>query len=119
MDRILENTSFTETLRAAGSSSHEEVLLVDSTSRSPTHLEPTTEPSPEPETTEEEEIQPPEFPFNIEEDIFQNFGNTSMYPREKRPPVPKEPINPPGRASLKEAVKGVTAIMNSEWVHKG
>jgi len=29
---------------------------------------------------EEEEIQPPEFPFNIEEDVFQNFGNTSMYP---------------------------------------
>jgi hypothetical protein len=37
---------------------------------------------------EEEEIQPPEFPFNIEEGVFQNFGNTSMYPREKRPPVP-------------------------------
>jgi len=119
LDRILENTSFIETLPVAGSSSHEEVPLVDSTSRSPTHLEPTTEPSPEPETTEEEEIQPPEFPFNIEEDVFQKFGNTSMYPREKRPPVPKEPITPPDKASLKEAVKGVTAGMNSEWVHEG
>ena len=118
MDRIIENTSFTETLPVAGSSSHEEVLLVESTSRTPTHLEPTTEPSPEPETTEEEEIKPPEFPFNIEEDVFQNFGNTSMYPHEKRPPVPKEPITPPDKASLKEAVKGVTAIMNSDWVHE-
>ena len=68
---------------------------------------------------EEEEIQPPEFPFNIEEDVFQNFGNTSMYPREKGPPVPKETITPPDKASLQEEVKGVTAIMNSEWVHEG
>ena len=70
LDRIIENTSFTETLPVAGSSSYEEVLLVESTSRTTTHLEPTTEPSPEPETTEEEEIKPPEFPFNIEEDVF-------------------------------------------------
>ena len=68
---------------------------------------------------EEEEIQPPKFPFNIEEDIFQNFGNTSMYLREKRPPVPKEPIPPPDKASLKEAVKGVIAVMNSDWVREG
>ena len=48
LDRILGNISFTETIPAAGSSSHEEVPLVVSTSPSPTHLEPTTEPSPEP-----------------------------------------------------------------------
>ena len=68
---------------------------------------------------EEEQIQPPEFPFNIEEDIFQNYGNTSMYPREKRPPVPRDPITPPDKASLQEDSKGVTAVMNSEWVHEG
>ena len=119
LDCILENTSFTETLLAAESSSHEKVLLVDSMSPSPTHIEPTTKPSPEPETMEEEEIQPPEFPFNIEEGVFQNFGNTSMYPQEKGPPVPRDPIIPPDKASLKEADKGVTAVMNSEWVHEG
>ena len=42
-----------------------------------------------------------------------------MYLREKRPPVPKEPIPPPDKASLKEAVKGVTAVMNSDWEHEG
>ena len=119
LDRSLENTSFTETLRAAGSSSHEEVPLVDSTNPPPNPIEPTSESSPEPETMEEEEIQPPEFPFNIEEDVFQNFGNTSMYPQEKRPPVPRDPITPPDKASLQEEVKGVTTIMNSEWVHEG
>ena len=93
--------------------------MVDSTSRSPTHLEPTIEPPPEPETTEEEEIQPPEFPFNIEDVVFQNFRNTSRYPREKIPPVSKELITPPDKASLDQAVKGVTAVMNNEWVHEG
>ena len=42
-----------------------------------------------------------------------------MYPHEKRPPVPKEPIPPPDIASLKEAVKGVMAVMNSDWEHEG
>jgi len=42
-----------------------------------------------------------------------------MYPREKRPPVPRDPVIPPDKASLQEVVKGVTAIMNSEWVHEG
>ena len=42
-----------------------------------------------------------------------------MYPREKRPPVPKDPITPPDKASLREAVKGVTVVMNSEWIHEG
>ena len=106
LDCILENTSFTETLPAAESSRHEEVPLVDSTIPSPNPIEPTTESSPEPETMEEEEIQPPEFPFNIEEDVFQNYGNTSMYPHEKRPPVPRDPVTPPDKASLQEAVKG-------------
>ena len=68
---------------------------------------------------EEEEIQPPEFPFNIEEEVFQNFRNISMYPREKRPPVPRDPVIPPDKASLQEVVKGVTAVMNSEWIHEG
>ena len=119
MECILENTSFTETLPAAESSSHEEVPLVDSTNPPSDPIEPTTEFSPEPKTMEEEEIQPPEFPFNIEEDVFQNFGNTSMYPREKRPPVSRDPVTPTDNASLQEAVKGVTAVMNSEWVHEG
>ena len=42
LDRILENTSFTETLSAAESSSHEEAPLDDSTASSPTQVEPTT-----------------------------------------------------------------------------
>jgi len=28
---------------------------------------------------EEEEIQPQEFPFEFEDDLFEDFGNTSNY----------------------------------------
>jgi len=46
LDRILENTSFAETLPAAESSSHEDVPLVDSTNPPSDPVEPTTESSP-------------------------------------------------------------------------
>ena len=42
-----------------------------------------------------------------------------MYPREKRPSVSRDPVTPPDKASLQEEVKGVTTVMNSEWVHEG
>ena len=86
LDRILENTSFIETLPAAESSSHEEVLLVDYTNPPSDLVEPTTESSPEPETPKKKEIPPLEFPFEFEEDLFEYFGNTTNYPHVKRPP---------------------------------
>ena len=49
--------------------------------------------------------------------ILENTSFTET--REKRPPVPKDPVTPPDKGSLQEAVKGVTTIMNSEWVHEG
>jgi hypothetical protein len=57
LDRILENTSFTEPLPVDEPSTP---LL--------TFLEITSKSSPEPRTPEEEAIQPPECPFNPEED---------------------------------------------------
>ena len=67
---------------------------------------------------EEEEILPPEFPFNIE-DIFYDFGNTTLHPLQKRPPVPLDPPGGIDKDSLKETVKRVTTIMSNEWVQEG
>jgi len=77
------------------------------------------EPSPKPEDPEEDEILPPKFPLNNEEDIFYDFGNTMLNPLQKRPPVPLEPPNSLDKASLKETVKRVAAVLNSEWVQEG
>ena len=78
LDRILENTSFTELLPVIQLSSQAEVLIAEPIHSLVTHDESPAEPSPEPQDPEEEEILPPEFPFNIEEDIFYDFGNNTL-----------------------------------------
>jgi hypothetical protein len=80
LDRILENASFTEPLPVVAPSSQEEALVAESTHSLTTHDDSPAEPSPKPEDPEEEEILPPEFPFNIKEDIFFDYGNTTLYP---------------------------------------
>ena len=77
------------------------------------------EPSPKPEDPEEEEILPPEFPFNIEEDIFYDYGNTTLYPLQKRPPVPLDPPGNLDKVFLKEIIKRVAVVMNIEWIQEG
>jgi hypothetical protein len=39
----------------------------------------TVEPSPEPRRMEEEEIQPPRFLYQFEDDFFENLRNTSNF----------------------------------------
>ena len=119
LDRILENTSFTEPLPVVAPSSQEEALIAESTHSLTTHDDSPVEPSPKPEDQEEEEILPPEFPFIIEEDIFYDFGNTTLYPLQKRPPVPLDPPGGLDKASLGVTIKRVTAIMSNEWVQEG
>jgi hypothetical protein len=100
-------------------SSHEEVPLVESTALLLTYPDPSFELSPELEIMEEEEIQPPDFPFEFEEDLFENFGNTSNYPHEKRPPVSLNPIDPLDKASLKDVIRGLTSVLSSKWGQEG
>jgi hypothetical protein len=116
LEHILENTSYTESLPVVESSSHEEAPLFESAPLLLTYPDLTTEPSPEPETMEEEEIQPSGFPFEFEEDLFEDFGNTSNHFHQKKPQVPIGPTEPLDKAFLKETVKDLTAIMSSEWV---
>jgi hypothetical protein len=73
LERILENTSFTESLSVVEPSSHEEAPLFESAPLLVTHLDLTIKPSPELETMEEEEIQPPGLPFVFKEDLFEDF----------------------------------------------
>lgn len=56
LDRILENTSFTEALLANDAPNIEEVSWVESPPLLLTNLDTTSKPSPEPTTSEEEEI---------------------------------------------------------------
>jgi hypothetical protein len=119
LDHILENTSFIEALPTAKPSSCVEVPLIESASLLLTYPNSTTEPSPEPGTMEEEEIQHLEYPFEFEDDLFKDFRNTSNYFYQKRPLVPVGPTEPLDKAFLKEAVRDLTIVMSSEWVQEG
>jgi hypothetical protein len=119
LDCILENSSFTEPFPADEPLTHEEVSLVESTPLLLTYPDSSSKPSPEPEIMEEEEIQPLDIPFEFEEDLFEDYGNTSNYPHEKRPPVLLNPTGPLDKAFLKDIIKRLTAVMSSEWVQEG
>ena len=119
LDRILENTSFAETLPLVEPSSCEEVPLIESESLPLTNPDSTTKSSPKPGTPEEEKIQPSALPFEFEDDLFEDYGNTSNYLYQKRPPILVGPTEPLDKAFLKETVRDLTAVMSSEWVEEG
>jgi len=90
LDRIRENTSI---IANAGSSqeehtsSHEDILTAELDLSPPTTQDSALEPSSEPQAPEEEEIQPSEFPFEFEDGLFEDFGNTSNYLCTRKPQV--------------------------------
>ena len=63
LECILDNTSFVEPLVVKELPSHEEAPVVESAPLLLTYLDSPSEPLPELESPEEQEIQPPEFPF--------------------------------------------------------
>jgi hypothetical protein len=108
LDRILENTPPFEPLRVELDPIHEEVSSVEADP-----VTPIERPSPEPKDLEEG-FQPLDFSF-FEDDIFEDFGNTSNYGCQKRPPVPVTPSEALDKEFLRESIKELTAIMSSEW----
>jgi hypothetical protein len=48
--------------------------------------------------------------------LFQDFGNTSNYFHQKKPPIPVGPTEPLDKAFLEEMVRDLIAVMSSEWI---
>ena len=68
------------------------------------------EPSPEPEDPEEG-LQPSDLP-PFDDDLFEDFRNTSNYSCQRKPPVPITPLDPLDKDFLKENIKELIAIMS-------
>jgi hypothetical protein len=114
LDLILENDSFGRSEAVPEVEIiHEESLHVESEPDS------TAESSSQSQEPEEEEIHPLEIPFQFEEDLFEDYGNTSNYSCEKRPPTKVNSNDPLDKAMLKETVKKLTTIMSNEWLREG
>jgi len=60
------------------------------------------------------------FPFEIEEDLFEDFGNASNLPVQVKPLVHSAPFEdddgPHNDSFLMEHIKGLLAIMSHEWL---
>lgn len=109
LDKILENTSTNEPLRVE----LKEVTLAVSEPETPTLSDLT--PLPELEIPNEE-IQL-EFSL-LEDDLFEDFGNTSKYKYERRPPIPVTPCDPLDEIVIKETIEELTSIMSCEWIEE-
>jgi len=68
------------------------------------------------ETSEEEDRLPPEFLRSIEPDVFEDFGNTSRYFCQKRPPSPVTPTDPLEEDFLRETIQELTTLISNEWL---
>uniref|UniRef100_I1PTU0 Uncharacterized protein n=1 Tax=Oryza glaberrima TaxID=4538 RepID=I1PTU0_ORYGL len=114
LDMILENDSFGQS---------EAIPEVEIIHEDPLHVESepdsTAESSSQSQEPEEEEIHLLEIPFQFEEDLFEDYGNTSNYSCEKRPPIKVISNEPLDKAMLKETVKKLTTIMSNEWLREG
>jgi len=119
LDKTLDRTSFIyvpEPTSAKPEVRHEEVPLIESEQLESQSIDSTPEPSPKlkPETPEEEDRHPLEFLQNFEEDLFEDYGNTSKYSYQRRPQVPVPPLDPSEMEYLRETIKGLTIKMSDE-----
>jgi len=117
LDHITKNNSFvskSKPSREERTSSHEDNLVAESDLPLPTTSDSALESSPELGVPEEEEIQPLEPPFKFEDDLFEDFGNTSNYFCKRKPPIPVASTDPIEAVFRTENVKELTTIMSSE-----
>jgi hypothetical protein len=98
---------------------HEEILVAESQPIDTQSLDSTPKSSPEPETPKKEDPLPLEFSHSFEEDLFEDFGNTSNYSCQKRPLVPVTPPEPYEKEFLWETIKELTTLMSAEWLREG
>jgi hypothetical protein len=100
-----------EPLRVEPKSSHEEVSSAKSEP-----IAPIQRPSPKPKTPRKG-FQPSEFLF-FKDEFREDFGNTSKYSYQKRPPVPITPLDPLDKEFLRESLRELTSILSSEWAEE-
>jgi hypothetical protein len=65
---------------------------------------------------EDDESSLLELPFEFEEDIFEDYGNTSNYPIQVRPQAKTTPFEPHEESMAIEHIQSLLAIMSYEWL---
>ena len=127
LKKILENTPYTDIydespkeIEESSPDQEEEALATISEIPLNPSLEPVADEPPIKgmhQTQEDDEPHSSSFPFEFEEDLFEDFGNASNLPVQVRPLVHSAPTDDDGPHSepfLLEHIKGLSAIMSRE-----
>ena len=79
-------------------------------------------PNPEPPKKEETPIL--DFMLEFEDELFDEYGNTSNYHNMRRPQKPRksssneEPLDPSGESFLEKTTKELVSIISNEWLEE-
>jgi hypothetical protein len=71
---------------------------------------------PEPEDPKEDP-EPMDLP-SFDDDLFEDFGNTSNYLCQKKPPTPNPPSVLLDKEFLRKSIKELSAILSTEWLEE-
>jgi len=117
LEIISKNTSFvaeSTPSQEQRKSSDEDILAAKHDPSLSIPLDSALETSLEPRVLEKEEIQTLELHFKFEDDLSENFENTSNYVCKRRPSVPVASTYPIEAAFCRQNVKKSTTIMSSK-----
>jgi hypothetical protein len=120
-DKILDITSFVcihEPIPTEPEMHQAESSEIESEPPESLSIDSTYETAPEhkSEISEEEDPLPLEFLRSIEPDVFEDFGNTSRYFCQKRPPNHVTPADPLEENFLREIVQELATLISDEWL---
>ena len=55
----------------------------------------------------------------FEDELFEEYGNTSRYTYKRRPPIPVTPDDALDSTTLTESIRELTTIMSTKWTTEG
>ena len=78
---------------------------------------------PNPKPPEKEETPISDFMLEFEDELFDEYGNTSNYhtmrrPQKSRKSLNKEPLDPSEEAFIKKTTKELVSIISNEWLEE-
>jgi len=117
LEIISENTSFVAEFTPSQEqrkSSDEDIIAAEPDHSLSIPLDSALETSPKPRVLEKEEIRTPELHFKFEDDLSENFENTSNYVCKRRPSVPVASTYPIEAVFCRQNVKKSMTIMSSK-----
>lgn len=68
------------------------------------------------ESNSEEEDLPLEFPFIVEDHLFEDFGNASNYPTQPKPP--SDSLLPSDESLCNQNIEDLSAILSHQWTNE-